>query len=226
MQREAAPTDPVDAPRPDPARRPGVLIADGLAVVREGLRRLVSVQDDLIVVGEAAGADEALELVARRRPVVVTVDAGLPGGGGLATTLRITSAHPAVGVLLFIDRVDAEQFRAARSHGALGIIGRDAPASEVRAALAATAHGRPYADPRLDPGVRREVVVPDRPALTAREQEILQLLAEGYTNREVGARLVLGSETVKTHVAHILTKLNAAQRAQAVAIGIREGLIR
>ena len=226
MQREAAPTDSVDAPRLDPARRPGVLIADGFAVVREGLRRIVSVQGDLVVVGEAAGADEAVDLVTRRRPAVVTVDAALPGGGGLAAALRITTAYPTIGVVVFIDRIDAEQFRAARAHGARGVIGRDAPAAEIRAALSAIAHGHTYSDPRLDPAETREIVLTGRPTLTARELEILQLLAEGYTNREVGARLVLGSETVKTHVAHILTKLNAAQRSQAVAIGIREGLIR
>jgi NarL family two-component system response regulator LiaR len=225
MERAGDTTRSADPPRPDTPRRLGILLADSRAVVREGLRRILSVPGDLVIVGEAADGHHAIELVARRRPDVVILDATLPRLGGYETSRRITTAHPDVGVVLFIERLNGDDVRHARAHGALGAIGRDAGADQITAAVAAVAAATEYVDPRAESGGRDPAAVASA-RLTPREQEILQLLADGYTNREVGARLVLGSETVKTHVTHILTKLDAAHRSQAVAIGLREGLIR
>ena len=127
---------------------------------------------------------------------------------------------------MFVERIDHETYRNARANGATGVVGKDASADEIATAIVQVCTGRAYADPRLDPGLVNAPVTPAQRVLSTREQQILQLLAEGCTNREVGDRLLLGSETVKTHVAHILTKLKAAHRSQAVAIGLRDGLIR
>jgi DNA-binding NarL/FixJ family response regulator len=202
-----------------------VLLADRHAVVREGLRRILGQADGIVIVGEAAEGDEVVALVIRRRPDVVIVDAGLPGDG-YETTRRITSESPGTRVVLLIDVDDDDTYRHARAHGATGVIGRDSTPEIIAAAVARVGDGADYADPRIDQSRLASEVAPVQGVLTAREQQILQLLADGYTNREVGARLLLGSETVKTHVAHILTKLNAAHRSQAVAIGMRDGLIR
>jgi DNA-binding NarL/FixJ family response regulator len=220
MEREVAPTGTHDA------RPTGVLVVDGHAVVREGLRRIVSFREDLVVVGEAAGSDDALDLIARRRPDVIVIADDLPGSGGLATSLQIADRHPAVGIVMLVGQLDPDGVRTAWAHGARAVLGRDASSADILAAIVAVAGGASFTDPRIAPGTDDELTVPNRISLTGREREILQLLADGYTNREVGARLALGSETIKTHVAHILSKLDAAQRSQAVAIGIREGLIR
>jgi len=227
MIHAAEPLPSRDDGRPEPARRrASVLLVDDHAVVREGLRRILSQHRDMVIVGEAADGDEALELVSRRRPDVVVMDAAMPGIDGFEATRRICAAHPGVRVVMFVERIDDDSYRNARANGAAGVVGKDAAPDEVATAIVQVSTGRVYADPRVDPDVAAARVAPAQRVLSAREQQILQLLAEGCTNREVGERLVLGSETVKTHVAHILTKLKAAHRSQAVAIGLRDGLIR
>ncbi len=213
-------------PAPDGRRRTSLLLVDDHAVVREGLRRILSQHRDMVVVGEASDGDEALDLVSRRRPDVVVMDAAMPGVDGFEATRRISSAHPGVRVMMFLDRVDDETYRTARASGATGVMCKDAAPDDIATAIAQVCAGRQYADPRIDPELAAAPVPPAQRVLSAREQQILQLLAEGCTNREVSQRLLLGSETVKTHVAHILTKLKAAHRSQAVAIGLRDGLIR
>jgi len=228
MNHAAEPLPSRDDTRPESSgrRRISVLLVDDYAVIREGLRRILAQRRDMVVVGEASDGDGALELVGRRRPDVVVMDAGLPGIDGFEATRRICSAHPGVRVVMFVEQIDDETYRSARAHGATGVVCKDATASDVATAIAQVSAGRPYADPRVDPAVLAAPVAPAQRVLSTREQQILQLLAEGCTNREVGERLLLGSETVKTHVAHILTKLKAAHRSQAVAIGLRDGLIR
>lgn len=228
MNHAAQPLPSRDDSRPEPGgrRRVSVLLVDDYAVVREGLRRILSQRRDMVIVGEASDGDEALELVSRRRPDVVVMDAGLPGLDGFEATRRICSSHPGVRVVMFVEHIDDETYRTARAHGATGVVCKDAAAATVALAIAQVAAGRPYADPRVDPAVLTAPATPAQRLLSGREQQILQLLAEGCTNREVGERLLLGSETVKTHVAHILTKLKATHRSQAVAIGLRDGLIR
>jgi len=223
---ESLPSRDDGRPEPEGPRRTSVLLVDDHAVVREGLRRILSHHRDVVIVGEAGDGDEALELVSRRRPDVVVMDASMPGVDGFEATRRICVAHPGIRVVMFVERIDDETYRSARANGATGVIGKDATADEVATAIVQVSTGRAYADPRVDPEVASAPVTPAQRVLSTREQQILQLLAEGCTNREVGERLLLGSETVKTHVAHILTKLTAAHRSQAVAIGLRDGLIR
>jgi NarL family two-component system response regulator LiaR len=212
--------------RGDDDRRIGVLLVDDHAVVREGLRRILAQRADIVIVGEASNGDEALELVSRRRPEVVIMDLNMPGMDGLETTRRICADHAGVRVVIFTGHAGLETFQNARASGASGVILKDITAQAISEAVAQIAEGRPYADPRIDPDLAADTTPLKQHLLSVREQQILQLLADGCTNRDVCERLLLGSETVKTHVSHILTKLNAEHRSQAVAIGMREGLIR
>jgi len=225
-----------DAAHPPPARddsaalederRIGVLLVDDHAVVREGLRRILTQRADMVIVGEAANGDEALALVSRRRPDVVVMNLTMPGMDGLEATRRICSGFAAVRVVMLTARASADTLREAHASGALGVVFKDSSANAIADAIAQVADGQTYIDPRMA-SEPLGAALPEKPhVLSTREQQILQLLADGCTNPEVCERLLLGSETVKTHVSHILTKLHATHRSQAVAIGLREGIIR
>jgi DNA-binding NarL/FixJ family response regulator len=150
----------------------------------------------------------------------------MPGMDGLEATRRICADYAAVRVVIFTAHSGPGTFQDARASGAFGVVLKDAAANTIADAVSRVAGGQTYTDPRIDPDVLRAAPPVQQRLLSTREQQILQLLADGCTNREVCERLLLGSETVKTHVAHILTKLKATHRSQAVAIGMREGIIR
>lgn len=208
-------------------RRTSVLLADDHAIVREGLRRVLSQQEDLVVVGEAATGEEAVDLVARRRPDVVLMDCRMPGLGGIAAAGSITRDHPGVRVLMFTAHADQDLLWEALDSGAEGYLLKDSDSGAVLGAIRQVLDGEPYVDPRLAPDFLRQLARPRASSvLSGREREILQMLADGYSNRQVSEQLVVSVETVKTHVKHILAKLQAEHRTQAVAIGIRQSLIR
>ncbi|HMN99715.1 MAG TPA: response regulator transcription factor [Miltoncostaeaceae bacterium] len=208
-------------------RRISCLVADDHAIVREGLRRVLSQASDMLVVGEAPSGEAALELVAKRRPEVVLMDARMPGMGGVATAGRIAQDHPDVRVVMFTAHSEQDLLWEALDAGAQGFVLKDSESGVVVSAIRQVVAGDPYIDERLRPDFLRQFARP-RPGgvLSAREREILQMLADGNSNREVSERLVVSVETVKTHVKHILAKLEAEHRTQAVAIGIRQALIR
>jgi DNA-binding NarL/FixJ family response regulator len=211
----------------DGGRRISCLVADDHAIVREGLRRVLSQPADMLVVGEAPSGEAALELVARRRPEVVLMDARMPGMGGVAAAGRIAREHPDVRVVMFTAHSEQDLLWEALDAGAQGFVLKDSESGVVVEAIRQVVAGDPYIDERLRPDFLRQFARP-RPGgvLSAREREILQMLADGNSNREVSERLVVSVETVKTHVKHILAKLEAEHRTQAVAIGIRQALIR
>jgi DNA-binding NarL/FixJ family response regulator len=211
----------------DGGRRISCLVADDHAIVREGLRRVLSQPSDMLVVGEAPSGEAALELVAKRRPEVVLMDARMPGMGGVAAASRIAQEHPDVRVVMFTAHSEQDLLWEALDAGAQGFVLKDSESGVVVAAIRQVVAGDPYIDERLRPDFLRQFARP-RPGgvLSAREREILQMLADGNSNREVSERLVVSVETVKTHVKHILAKLEAEHRTQAVAIGIRQALIR
>ena len=205
----------------------GCLVVDDHAIVREGLRRVLSQLDDMVVVGEAASGEAALELVPLRRPEVVLMDARMPGIGGVAAARGIAAEHPDVRVVMFTAHAEQDLLWEALDAGAQGFVLKDSDSGALIAAIRQVMDGEPYVDPRLRPGLpppAREAAAPG--CSSAREREILQMLADGCSNREVSERLVVSVETVKTHVKHILAKLGAEHRTQAVAIGIRQSLIR
>lgn len=216
---------PVSAPTS--RRSPlNVLVVDDHAVVREGIRRLLGQEDDIAVIGEASSGEEAIALVSRRKPDLILMDARMPGMGGIRAIQQILGDSGRVRIIVFTAHGDEDLLWEALDLGAHGFILKDVDGAALIGALRQVAGGEPYVDQRLAPDFLRQLSRPKRAGvLSARERQILQLLADGCSNREVSERLVLSVETVKTHVKHILSKLDAEHRTQAVAIGIRQSLI-
>lgn len=204
-----------------------VVVLDDRAIVREGVRQVLSQVPDLTLVAAASLDDGALALVAAHRPDVVLTD--IRGGErpDLGVVRQIGIRHPRTRVVLFTDRVDQDVLWEALEAGARGYVLKDTAADGLVQALRQVAAGESWVDERLAPDVLRQLHRPRAGGvLSDREREILQMLADGASNRDVSERLVVSVETVKTHVKHILAKLEAKHRTQAVAIGLRRSLIR
>ena len=209
-----------------------VLVADDQSMVRAGFRMLLSGEGDIEVVAEASTGLEAVEKAGRFQPTVVLMDIRMPELDGLEATRRILAADPAARVLILttfdLDEYIYEALRA----GASGFVLKDDPPEQLIAAIRTVAAG----DALLSPSVTRRVIGrftriphPTPPAeldrLTGRERDILRLIAEGLSNAEIGERLYIGETTVKTHVTHVLQKLNLRDRVQAVVFAYRSGLV-
>ncbi|MBD0330182.1 MAG: response regulator transcription factor [Thermoleophilia bacterium] len=199
------------------------LIVDDHEVVREGLRLSLSRTPHIRVVGEAADGRQAIALAERRRPHVVLMDVRMPGMDGLDATRALTEQVPGTAVVIFTAYSERSLLARGLESGAKGYVLKEAPRETLVRAIERVAAGEGFVDRALMPAF-----VPERDReelLTAREREILQLLADGMSNAEVAARLVISAETVKSHVRHILAKLEADTRTQAVAIALRESII-
>jgi DNA-binding NarL/FixJ family response regulator len=198
------------------------LIVDDHEVVREGLRLSLSRSENIRVVGEAADGEAAVTLAKRRKPNVVILDVRMPGMDGLAAAKEITSEIPETAVLMFTAFAERSLLTRGLESGAKGYILKEAPHQTIVRAIQKVADGDGYVDPALMPAFltkERENM------LTAREREILQLLADGMSNADVAAKLFISQETVKSHVRHILSKLEADTRTHAVAIALRTALL-
>jgi DNA-binding NarL/FixJ family response regulator len=199
------------------------LIVDDHEVVREGLRLSLSRAPNIRVVGEAADGAGAIELAERRRPDVVLMDVRMPGMDGLEATRMLVDRMPDSAVLIFTAYSERSLLTRGLESGAKGYILKEAPHETLVRAIGKVAAGEAYVDPALMPAF---LPPKDRDEmLTAREREILQLLADGMSNADVARRLVISQETVKSHVRHILAKLEADTRTHAVAIALREAII-
>jgi len=198
------------------------LIVDDHEVVSEGLRLSLSRSENIRVVGEAADGEAAVTLAKRRKPNVVILDVRMPGMDGLAAAKEITSEIPETAVLMFTAFAERSLLTRGLESGAKGYILKEAPHQTIVRAIQKVADGDGYVDPALMPAFltkERENM------LTAREREILQLLADGMSNADVAAKLFISQETVKSHVRHILSKLEADTRTHAVAIALRTAII-
>ena len=198
------------------------LIVDDHEVVREGLRLSLSRAPHIRVVGEASDGASAVELAERRRPDVVIMDVRMPGMDGLEATKQLTEKLPDTAVLIFTAYSERSLLGRGLESGAKGYILKEAPHQTLLRAIEKVAAGDGYVDPALMPAFltkERENM------LTAREREILQLLADGMSNADVAAKLFISQETVKSHVRHILSKLEADTRTHAVAIALRQAII-
>ncbi len=199
------------------------LIADDHEVVREGLRLSLSRAPRIRVVGEARDGSSAIALAERRHPDVVVMDVRMPGMDGLEATKILSERLPEAAVLIFTAYSERSLLARGFDSGAKGYILKEAPHDTLVRAIERVAAGETYVDPALMPaflsGKDREDM------LTSREREILQLLADGMSNADVAARLFISQETVKSHVRHILAKLEADTRTHAVAIALREAII-
>jgi DNA-binding NarL/FixJ family response regulator len=208
-----------------------VLLADDQPLVRAGLRALLETEDDLTVVGEAADGAEAVRLAGRLQPDVVLMDIRMPKVDGIEATRRLTRDLPATKVVILTTYdLDEYVFDALRA-GASGFILKDAPPDQLVNAVRVAAGG----DALLAPSVTRRLVEEfarrtpraDLPLadLTARELEVLKLIAKALSNAEIAERLVVSEGTVKTHVARILDKLDCRDRVQVVVAAYESGLV-
>ncbi|TQF69388.1 response regulator transcription factor [Rhodococcus spelaei] len=203
-----------------------VVLVDDHLVVRAGLRALLASQPDLEVVGEAGTGEEAVALVGSLTPQLVMMDLALGDGiDGIEAIRRIRAARPDLPVLVFTTYdTDADVVRAVDA-GAIGYLLKDSAPQEIFAAVRGAVAGRSVLSPPVASRLMQQM---RRPAetLTAREAELLTLLAEGLTNRELGKRLFISEATVKTHLAHIYAKLGVDTRAAAVSVALRRDGIR
>ena len=199
------------------------LIVDDHEVVRQGLRLSLSRAPHIRVVGEAADGAGAVDLALRRKPDIVIMDVRMPGMDGLEATRQLVDQLPDTKVLLFTAYSERSLLGRGFESGAKGYVLKEAPHETLVRAIEKVAGGGEYVDPALMPQALAGRDQAD--TLTPREREILQLLADGMSNADVAERLFISQETVKSHVRHILTKLEADTRTQAVAIALREAMI-
>jgi DNA-binding NarL/FixJ family response regulator len=203
-----------------------LVLVDDHPVVRAGLRALVDSQADLDVVGEARDAAGAEDVVRRMRPDVVLMDLNLgEGPSGAAVTARLRALPRPPRVLVLTTYVTETDIRTALDAGAAGYLLKDAPPDELFRGVRAVARGETVLASEVAALLVRRVHSPE-PALTEREVQILGLLADGLANKEMARRLLVSEATVKSHLAHIYTKLGVESRAGAVARAIERRIIR
>jgi DNA-binding NarL/FixJ family response regulator len=200
-----------------------VLIEDHEAL-REGLELLLG-REGCEVVGTAGTAGEGLELIERLEPDVSLVDIRLGDESGIDLTRRLLEGDAERRVVLYTGSSDVELLFSGLDSGARGYALKDGAPSELTGALETVARGGTYVDPRLRPKLLSRDTTQRMPSLSKREREIMDLLAQGLTGEDVAERLVLSSETVKTHIRNAMSKLEAHTRVHAVAIALREGFI-
>jgi DNA-binding NarL/FixJ family response regulator len=225
----------VNAPGAHPGGRVRVLIADDQALVRRGFRMILEIEPDLEVVGEAGDGHAAVRMVADLAPDVVLMDVRMPGLDGIDATRQITSDGGRTRVVMLTTFDMDEYVYEALSAGASGFLLKDVQPELLVAGIHAVHEGESLLAPAVtrrmiesflnrplavDPSRRRRL-----DALTARENEILLMLARGLTNAEIAAELVVSETTVKTHVGRVLTKLDLRDRVQAVIFAYEHGLV-
>ena len=201
-----------------------VVIVDDHRVVTRSLQSYLESFPDLRVVGIAASGEELLREVDAWQPDVIVQDLLLPGGmDGIETTRRVLAKRPSARVVALTASTDEGRMMAVLRAGAAGYIRKDAEPETLLAAIRAVARGRTYVDPYLARRVAEDGASPDD--LTEREREVLRHLALGESNKAIADVLCVSEETVKTHVAHILSKLGVENRAQAVVQALKRGLV-
>jgi DNA-binding NarL/FixJ family response regulator len=211
-----------------------VIVADDQAAVREGLVLLLGTLPGIAVAGEAADGNAAVDLVAALHPQVVLMDLNMPGCDGVTATRRITADHPGTRVVVLTTYADDESIISALQAGALGYLTKDATRAEIGRAVLTAAAGQAV----LDPAVQRRLlsaaarghdatsppdVPPGEGELTPREAEVLRLIADGRSNREIARALFVSEATVKTHVNRIFAKTGSRDRAQAIRYAYTHG---
>jgi two-component system, NarL family, response regulator LiaR len=203
-----------------------ILIADDHAMVREGLRRFLSLSADLEPVGAAADGREAVALTHELRPDLVLMDLLMPVLDGISATAVIRRELPAVEVVALSGYLEPQLIADALHAGAVGYLLKDTDAEELHRAVRAAAAGQVQLSPAVAARLVRDAHVPTTPPqLTRREEEVLALLARGRANGQIARELHIAPQTVKTHVSNILQKLGAESRTQAALYAMRVGLV-
>ncbi|MDO9556348.1 MAG: response regulator transcription factor [Coriobacteriia bacterium] len=206
-----------------------VYIIDDHELVRYGLRTAIEADGDMVVVGEAASGEEALDALLEVRPELVLLDMRMPGIGGVETCRRLLDRDPTMRVVVLTSYDDDDEVFGVLTAGAVGYLMKDTSAESLLQSLRGVADGQTV----LDSAVARRVIdaggvpadVADVPALSAREMDVLALMARGCNNRCIAQELWISEPTVKSHVSHILRKLHTRDRTQAVVEAIRLHLV-
>jgi len=210
-----------------------ILLADDHSIVREGLRALLERQQEFEVVGDAADGREAVEMAKTGHPDVVVMDVAMPGLNGIEATRRITARSPQVGVVILSMHSDESYILRSLKAGARGYLLKDSLQADLIDAVRAAAQGKSFFSPKVSKVLQEDYIneLQARGAedtwelLTDREREILQLVAEGKTNKEIAALLNISPYTIDTHRSHILQKLNLHSAPELILYAIRKGII-
>jgi two-component system, NarL family, response regulator NreC len=209
-------------------KRIRILLADDHAVVRQGFRMILSAHADLEIVGEAGNGREAVELAASLRPDVVVMDVAMPELNGIEATRRLTADNPHIRVVALSMHKDSVYVREILRAGARGYLLKDSVADDLVAAVRAVAGGEGYLSPAISNAVLddyRKHVTDPIDLLSSREREVLQMLAEGKTNKEIAVILNLSVYTVDAHRGRIMEKLNVHSINELVRFAVRKGLV-
>jgi two-component system, NarL family, response regulator len=199
-----------------------VILADDHPVVRDGLAAMVNRQPDMEVVAEASDGEEATALYEQHKPDVMVLDLRMPKRDGVTVVQIVLEAHPGARILIMTTYDGDEDIFRCLSQGAKGYLLKDAPRTEILSAIRAVSQDRPYTSSSIAAKALQRM---SKPSLTQRELDVLQLLAEGRSNKDIARRLNITEGTAKTHVKAILTKLDAISRTEAVAVAHKRGMI-
>jgi DNA-binding NarL/FixJ family response regulator len=203
-----------------------VLLIDDHSVVRQGLRMFLDLDPELEVIGEAVNGLEGVRLAKELQPDVVLMDMLMPGMDGITATAEIRKELPDVEVIALTSVLDDSLVFGAVRAGAIGYLLKDTEAEELNRAIKAAAAGQVQLSPAAAARLVREVRAPENPEeLTAREMDVLKLIAAGLSNKEIALNLGIGEKTVKTHVSNILSKFGVLSRTQAALMAVRMGLV-
>lgn len=207
------------------------VIADDHGIVREGLRRILEAEGDIEVTGEAADGREVLEYVAGAEPDVAVLDISMPRLGGLETLERLRSKHPGVKVVLLSVHSESPFIQSAVSLGADGYILKNGRAEDVVSAIRAVVKGGSFFSPPVAREIVQQMRTPEKgksepfSILSSREREVLNLIAEGYSAKEIAVDLGISSKTVEAHRTSVMRKLGARKATELVRYALRHGLI-
>jgi DNA-binding NarL/FixJ family response regulator len=215
-------TDVSSLPSENPARV-SCVVADDHPAILDSVARYLGMSG-VDVVGQAASGHEAQRKVETMRPDVAVLDARMPGGGALEIAAGLARSTPGTAIIVYSGFGDRAVLTDAFDAGVRGFVSKDAPLADLVRAIELVARGELYVEPALAGHFAREAELPDA-ALTAREREVLRLLADGRSNEEIGRALFLSPETVRTHIRKACTKLGAKTRTEAVASALRRSLI-
>jgi NarL family two-component system response regulator LiaR len=207
-----------------------VMLVDDHKMVREGLKVYLTLEDDIEIVGEASDGDEAGRKAAELKPDVVLMDLMMPGVDGVEGTKRVLAAHPGARVIILTSMPDDEQVLPAIGAGALSYLLKDVAAEDLARAIRQAVAGRPTLHPvaaqrmmaELHPSRKKENPVEK---LSPRELEVLQLIARGRSNKEIGEQLFIAERTVKSHVSHLLEKLELQDRTQLAIWAVQNKVV-
>lgn len=210
--------------------RVSILIADDHPVVRQGLRTFLELQEDLEVVGEAGGGEEAVAMARQLLPDVVLMDLVMPGLDGIEATRRIRAESPTTKVIVLTSFAEDEKVFPSIKAGAAGYLLKDVEPEALAEAIRTVQRGEALLHPTVAAKLMQEFGAERRASgevelLTVRELEVLRLIARGMSNREIAGELVLSEKTVKTHVSNILAKLHLADRTQAALFAVKQRLV-